>query len=98
MKAGPVASASRPPARRQAGFTTRTAGPDRTADEPPGSLTYGDRVPDQRRGTIYGVLAYLCWGLFPLYWPLLEPANALEILSHRVVWSLVFVVAVLAAR
>jgi chloramphenicol-sensitive protein RarD len=55
-------------------------------------------VPDQRRGTLYGVLAYLCWGLFPLYWPLLEPANALEILSHRVVWSLVFVVAVLTAR
>jgi chloramphenicol-sensitive protein RarD len=29
--------------------------------------------------------------MFPLYWPLLEPAGALEILSHRVVWSLVFV-------
>jgi len=31
------------------------------------------------------------WGLFPLYWPLLEPAGALEILAHRVVWSLVAV-------
>jgi chloramphenicol-sensitive protein RarD len=29
------------------------------------------------------------WGLFPLYWPLLEPAGALEILAHRIVWSLV---------
>jgi len=37
------------------------------------------------------------WGLFPLYWPLLEPGGALEILSHRVVWSLVFVVLVLVA-
>jgi chloramphenicol-sensitive protein RarD len=30
------------------------------------------------------------WGLVPLYWPLLKPASAMEILSHRVVWSLVF--------
>lgn len=27
------------------------------------------------------------WGLFPLYWPLLEPADAVEILAHRIVWS-----------
>ncbi|HEU5034155.1 MAG TPA: EamA family transporter RarD [Mycobacteriales bacterium] len=45
----------------------------------------------ERRGTILGVAAYLAWGLFPLYWPLLEPAGAIEILAHRVVWSLVFV-------
>src|SRR4051794_25319829 len=35
------------------------------------------------------------WGLFPLYWPLLEPAGALEILAHRVVWSLVAVLLLL---
>lgn len=35
-----------------------------------------------------GTGAYLMWGLFPLYWPLLKPAGALEILAHRVVWSL----------
>jgi len=29
------------------------------------------------------------WGLFPLYWPLLKPAGAVEILAHRIVWSLV---------
>jgi chloramphenicol-sensitive protein RarD len=29
------------------------------------------------------------WGLFPLYWPLLEPAGAIEILAHRIAWSLV---------
>ncbi len=28
------------------------------------------------------------WGLFPLYWPLLEPAGAVEILAHRIFWSL----------
>jgi len=36
------------------------------------------------------------WGLFPLYWPLLEPAAPVEILGHRMVWSMVFLVALLA--
>ena len=36
------------------------------------------------------------WGLFPLYWPLLEPANPLEIVSHRAGWTLVFCLIVLA--
>lgn len=36
------------------------------------------------------------WGAFPLYWPLLEPANPLEIVSHRAVWTLVFCFMVLA--
>jgi chloramphenicol-sensitive protein RarD len=48
-------------------------------------------VSSERRGVLLGVTAYLTWGLFPLYWPLLEPAGALEILAHRVVWSLLFV-------
>jgi chloramphenicol-sensitive protein RarD len=38
----------------------------------------------------------LLWGLFPLYWPLLEPANAIEILAHRMIWSLVFIAIVIA--
>jgi chloramphenicol-sensitive protein RarD len=33
--------------------------------------------------------------MFPLYWPLLEPANPLEIVSHRAVWTMVFCVIVL---
>ena len=36
------------------------------------------------------------WGLFPLYWPLLQPASALEIVSHRAVWTMVFCIIVLA--
>src|SRR3954466_4392054 len=47
----------------------------------------------ERRGIILGVAAYVIWGLFPIYWPLLEPGGALEVLAHRVVWSLVFVLA-----
>ncbi len=43
---------------------------------------------EQRRGLLLGVAAYVMWGGFPLYWPLLEPAGALEILAHRILWSL----------
>jgi chloramphenicol-sensitive protein RarD len=50
-----------------------------------------------RRGVLFGVAAYLIWGLFPLYWPLLEPAGAGEILAHRMVWSLVVMVVVITA-
>jgi chloramphenicol-sensitive protein RarD len=46
-------------------------------------------VHESRRGLLLGVAAYGIWGLFPLYWPLLEPAGAIEILAHRIVWSLV---------
>lgn len=49
-----------------------------------------------RRGTLYGAGAYLLWGLFPLYWPLLKPAGAVEVLAHRIVWSLAVVVVLLA--
>ncbi|MSO28656.1 MAG: EamA family transporter RarD [Candidatus Planktophila sp.] len=47
-------------------------------------------------GLVYGVSAYVLWGMFPLYWPLLEPANPLEIVSHRAVWTLIFCIIVLA--
>ncbi|WP_034267645.1 EamA family transporter RarD [Actinospica robiniae] len=53
---------------------------------------------EQRRGLIYGIAAYALWGLFPLYWPLLKPAGALEILASRMIWSLVAVAVLLAAR
>jgi len=49
-------------------------------------------------GLAFGIGAYLLWGLFPLYWPLLEPASALEILAHSMLWSLVFVVVLLTVR
>ena len=41
-------------------------------------------------GLLFGISSYILWGLFPLYWPLLEPANPLEIVAHRAVWTLVF--------
>ena len=47
-------------------------------------------------GLLFGVSAYTLWGLFPIYWPLLKPANPLEIVSHRAVWTLVFCFIILA--
>ncbi|WP_205314690.1 EamA family transporter RarD [Nocardioides houyundeii] len=52
---------------------------------------------DSRRGLMYGIAAYLIWGAFPLYWPLLEPAGALEILAHRILWSAVVMAVVVLA-
>jgi chloramphenicol-sensitive protein RarD len=46
-------------------------------------------------GLVFGLSAYGLWGLFPLYWPLLKPADALEIVSHRAVWTLVFCIIIL---
>jgi chloramphenicol-sensitive protein RarD len=48
-------------------------------------------VDQTRAGVTYGVGAYALWGLFPLFWPLLEPASPVEVLAHRVLWSLAVV-------
>ena len=53
-------------------------------------------MPEQRRGFTYGFTAYLIWGLFPLYWKLLDHSGAIELLAHRVLWSLV-TIAILVA-
>jgi chloramphenicol-sensitive protein RarD len=37
------------------------------------------------------------WGFFPLYWPLLEPSGAVEILAHRIIWSLVAMLVMVVA-
>lgn len=42
------------------------------------------------RGVAFGAGAYFLWGIFPLYFHILAPASALEILTHRMIWSLVF--------
>jgi chloramphenicol-sensitive protein RarD len=53
-------------------------------------------APDERSGIIFGFGAYLLWGLFPLFFLLLEAVNPVETVAHRIVWSLVAVAAVLA--
>jgi len=54
-------------------------------------------VDERRAGVASGLAAYGMWGLFPLYFPLLEPAGGLEIVAHRVLWSLLFVAGLLTA-
>jgi chloramphenicol-sensitive protein RarD len=50
------------------------------------------------RGVVYAALAYICWGLFPLYFQPLAAIPPTEVLAHRVVWSMVFVLGLLAVR
>jgi chloramphenicol-sensitive protein RarD len=52
-------------------------------------------VSEHRTGLVAGLVSYVIWGLFPLFWPLVEPAGAAEILAHRIIWSLVFLLVVL---
>jgi chloramphenicol-sensitive protein RarD len=50
----------------------------------------------ERSGLAAGLGAFGLWGLMPLYFPLLKPAGAVEIIANRVVWSLVFCLLLLA--
>ena len=43
-----------------------------------------------KKGLWYAILAYTAWGLLPVYWRSFESLLAGEILSHRVIWSFVF--------
>lgn len=45
-----------------------------------------------KTGVLYAVIAYLIWGLFPIYWKNLQGVGADEILANRVLWSFVFMV------
>ena len=49
-------------------------------------------------GILYAALAYVAWGLFPLYFRQVAQVPSLEVVMHRTLWSLVFVFAVLAVR
>lgn len=49
------------------------------------------------RGVIYGASAYVTWGIIPIFWKLLDHVGAVEIVVHRIVWTLVFALAALAA-
>jgi chloramphenicol-sensitive protein RarD len=45
-----------------------------------------------RRGILHALLAYGAWGIFPLYWKGFTGVPAVEVIAHRLVWSLVFLV------
>lgn len=51
--------------------------------------------PDSMKGVLAGCSAHICWGVAVLYWPLLSDLPAVSILAHRMLWSCLFVLAVL---
>lgn len=51
-----------------------------------------------RLGLIAGIMAYAIWGAFPIYFKITEAVGALEILAHRIVWSLPFALIIIALR
>lgn len=50
------------------------------------------------RGVLNAIGAYVIWGFLPIYWKALQQVPALQILNHRVVWSLVFLAILISAR
>lgn len=57
-----------------------------------------DAAAERRRGTLAGIAAYSLWGTFPLVFHQLRAVAPLEVLAHRVLWSLVAVGGLLAWR
>jgi len=49
-------------------------------------------------GIGYALLAFSAWGFLPIYWKLLDTVPSLEILAHRMVWSVLFLVGLLAVQ
>lgn len=54
--------------------------------------------PDFRLGLTGAIVSYLSWGLMPIYWNLLEGAGSVEVIAHRILWSLLFIPLVMAVR
>ncbi|GHJ50536.1 protein RarD [Catellatospora sp. TT07R-123] len=54
-------------------------------------------VSELRLGYLYGLGAYIMWGFFPAYFKLLRPSGPFEVLAHRVVWSVLFMIILLSA-
>jgi len=48
-----------------------------------------------KKGIWYGIGAYVLWGFFPIYWKLLHHVNALQLISHRIIWSFVLLMIVI---
>lgn len=51
--------------------------------------------PAVESGAFYAVLAYTAWGLLPIYWKFFGQIPAVEVLSHRIIWSMVFLIGLL---
>ena len=50
------------------------------------------------RGAVFAALAFVWWGLFPLYFRIVSGVPAAEVLAHRIVWCVAFLMIVLGWR
>ena len=48
-----------------------------------------------KKGVLYGIGAYILWGFFPIYWKWLQAVPAIQIISHRIIWSFVLLALIL---
>jgi chloramphenicol-sensitive protein RarD len=51
-----------------------------------------------QRGIALGVGAYMLWGVLPIFWKAIESVDSIEILAHRIVWSVALLVAIVGLR
>jgi len=63
-----------------------------------GGQTGADAAREARIGVAYGLGAYLSWGFVPIYFKAVSGVPALEVLAHRVVWSVLLLVCILRWR
>ncbi len=61
-------------------------------------ISPSDKHDNTRLGVIFGLSAYLIWGSFPVFFKALEGATPLEIVCHRIFWSVVFLFILVTAR
>lgn len=70
-----------------------------SAAEPPIPMARSEAAGVARAGVLYGLAAYLSWGVAPLYFKIVVArAPALEVVAHRVLWSAVFLVGLVIFR
>ncbi|MBE9137101.1 EamA family transporter RarD [Nodosilinea sp. LEGE 07088] len=55
-------------------------------------------IAESHLGPLYALLAYGTWGLLPIYWKLFDHTAAVEVLSHRMIWSAMFLVGILLVQ
>jgi len=51
---------------------------------------------NEKLGILFMSLAYLLWGIFPIYWKMLEHVSSEEILAHRIIWSFIFMIVLIS--
>lgn len=51
----------------------------------------------QAKGVMFGIGAYLIWGILPVYWKLIDQVSPYQILAHRIIWSFILMLCILVA-